>query len=197
MKRYRNASLLKNEVWRQVRDFPNYFVSSKARIFFIKKRGAQISQITKTGKCGYVYVFLQRNGVKKRFRLHRLVLMAFTNKWDTYEYCCHVNDIKSDNRLENLYWGTPAENSKDGVRNNKYLGGQDHPCSKLKKEDVLYIYKNYKRTAYHKSNAHEIAKKLNVKREMVTSIYSGKFWHKLHAEHFQTTTRLQKLRDGI
>lgn len=71
---------------------------------------------------------------------------------------------------------------------NRYMKNfmrDDHTFRNIKKEHALYIYKNYKRISHHKSNARAIAKKLNLTRQMVTSIYSGKYWSKLHAEHFK------------
>lgn len=49
--------------------------------------------------------------------VHRLVLLTFVGPCPTGKLACHRNDIKTDNRLVNLYWGTPVQNSKDANHN--------------------------------------------------------------------------------
>lgn len=66
---------------------------------------------------GYVYgtiKYVLENGTyeNRQKRIHILVAEAFLEK---PEGCCivgHRNNIKTDNRVENLYWTTPKENTK-------------------------------------------------------------------------------------
>jgi hypothetical protein len=66
--------------------------------------------------------------------------------------CAHRNDIKDDDRSENLYWATPSQNAQDAIRNGKMKPW--HPAlrptpeqrargerlpHKLTEEDVLEI----------------------------------------------------------
>lgn len=50
-------------------------------------------------------------------QVHRLVLDAFIGPCPAGMEGCHRNDVKTDNQLQNLYWGTPSENGHDRVRN--------------------------------------------------------------------------------
>lgn len=60
---------------------------------------------------GYHHVTLAINGISKRFRVHRLVAIAFIPNSDIKKiYINHRNGIRNDNRVENLEWCTPAEN---------------------------------------------------------------------------------------
>lgn len=74
-----------------------------------KFQSKAISKIT--NESGYVLATLCVDGRKKQFRVHRLVLMAFSpNALESNLDVNHINGIKSDNRLENLEWVTRSEN---------------------------------------------------------------------------------------
>lgn len=69
--------------------------------------------------CGIRYVGEEKNRSK---RVHRLVAEAFIPNPNNYDVVGHKNNIKSDNRVENLYWTTISENTKkayeDGLAKN-------------------------------------------------------------------------------
>jgi len=60
---------------------------------------------------------LSRNADYHRRYIHHLVLEAFVGPRPPGTECCHRNDIKTDNRLENLRWDTSSANMYDRVRN--------------------------------------------------------------------------------
>ncbi len=68
---------------------------------------------------GYPMVEL-RHGVNKRFRVHNLVAPVFLGPRPEGMSCRHINDVKTDNRVENLAWGTHAENMRDVVLNGRH-----------------------------------------------------------------------------
>lgn len=54
----------------------------------------------------------------------RLVCLAFHGDKPTdKDVCAHRNDVKDDDRPDNLYWATHAENMADARRNNCYRSG--------------------------------------------------------------------------
>ena len=96
------------EKWKQIQTHPNYEVSSEGRIR--NAATGYVLRCTKTGG-GYLKVNLG-NGSKSTQRVNRLVAFAFLG--DPPEgriYCHHINHDPADNRLENLEWVTPEENS--------------------------------------------------------------------------------------
>lgn len=66
---------------------------------------------------GYPQVSLSIRGRKKTFGVHQLMLRAFVGPDPEGCVGCHFNDVKTDNRLANLRWGTHQENSDDKFRN--------------------------------------------------------------------------------
>lgn len=92
--------------------------SSRTRAFKMVKRGRVLSPIFSAGY-SYPRVQLCRDGVVARRRVHRLVAEAFLGPRPDGMYVCHWNDDPTDNRLANLRYATPSQNSYDAVRNGR------------------------------------------------------------------------------
>lgn len=54
---------------------------------------------------------------KRRIRAHTLVMQTFMGYPEHGQIIRHKNDIKTDNRLENLEWGSKSDNYWDWVKN--------------------------------------------------------------------------------
>lgn len=74
---------------------------------------------TKTKGNNYVQVHLTKNKKQKRYLVHRLVAEAFIPNTQGKSQVNHINCIKYDNRVENLEWNTPRENTQHAIRNNR------------------------------------------------------------------------------
>lgn len=68
-------------------------------------------------KKGYLTVCLCKDGKYKHHRVHRLVAQAFIPNDDPKHktQINHINEDKTDNRVENLEWVTPKENTNWGT----------------------------------------------------------------------------------
>lgn len=97
---------------------------------------------------GYHYVYLCNEGVNKKFAVHRLVASAFLPNPDNFPNVNHKNEIKTDNRLENLEWCTTRYNLNYGTHNkrvsetlkkNGSVAGKNNPrARKVICEGVVY-----------------------------------------------------------
>lgn len=65
---------------------------------------------------GYHTVILARNGAKRNTATHRAVMLAFVGPRPDGMCIRHLNGNSTDNRLSNLTYGTPAENSQDSIK---------------------------------------------------------------------------------
>lgn len=70
-------------------------------------------------KDGYLQVQLNKNGRGKTFRVHRLVWMAFNGAIPENMQVNHVDEDKSNNRLENMNLMTCKENINFATRNQR------------------------------------------------------------------------------
>jgi DNA-directed RNA polymerase specialized sigma24 family protein len=81
------------------------------------------------------------DGVRKRRRyVHRLVLEAFVGRRPEGMVCCHNDGDPTNNRLDNLRWGTYRENEHDKLRHGTWLVGSQINA-KLTEEEVQEIRK--------------------------------------------------------
>lgn len=77
---------------------------------------------------GYLQIGLSgHGGVPVKKKIHRLVLEAFVGPCPPGEQTRHKNGHPSDNRIENLTWGTPSQNKWDKIRH-----GTDHHAKKTR-----------------------------------------------------------------
>ena len=75
---------------------------------------------------GYKVVKLSKDGISKAYKIHRLLAIVFLPNPKNYRCVRHLNDIKTDNRLDNLAWGTHGDNAHDAMRNGKFTSIERH-----------------------------------------------------------------------
>lgn len=105
------------EEWRSIPGHHPYEASNHGRVRNGKK--GNILKGALTGRKGDQYLTVYIGGGRKspRYKVHRLILLAFIGIPEEGKIACHRNDIRNDNRLDNLYWGTHSENTKDSILN--------------------------------------------------------------------------------
>lgn len=93
--------------------FENYSIDENGTVTNIKT--GKILKPWKSKK-GYLYISLSKGRTFHK-RLHRLLAQNFIPNPDNLPLVRHLNDIKIDNRIENLAWGTNSDNMKDMINN--------------------------------------------------------------------------------
>lgn len=107
---------MNNEVWKQITDYPNYFISNTGKIRNVKT-GRELQQYLMNN--GYLRISLCKNGKVKGFLAHRLVATAFIPNPDNLDTVDHINGIKTDNRTDNLQWLSHHDNASKFHREQK------------------------------------------------------------------------------
>lgn len=76
-------------------------------------------------------VNLCRDGRYTMKQVHHMVLEAFVGPCPVEGwYGCHRDDDPTNNALDNLYWGTPSENTEDCLRNGNHSMARKTHCHK-------------------------------------------------------------------
>lgn len=93
--------------WKEIADFPAYFVSSDGRIYSSKTKKIFCPGITRNG---YVIVHLRQGGKQYARYLHRLVATAFILNPENVREVNHIDGNKQNNAVSNLEWVTSSQN---------------------------------------------------------------------------------------
>ena len=131
------------EIFTRIKDYPRYVISSHGRAFRIRKKGlVELKRFV--GKNGYevvnVYPEGWREGDKHNITyVHRLIAEHFIENKTGCNSVRHLNDIKTDNTIENLRWGSKLDNARDAVRNGRVRSLENHGMAKLTNSQVLSI----------------------------------------------------------
>ena len=73
-------------------------------------------------KSGYIIITVYDQGIKKGYRKHRFIFECFNGKINDVKLVVdHINNIKTDNRLENLQLITQSQNLKKEHRKGEKL----------------------------------------------------------------------------
>lgn len=117
------------EVWKDIKDYDGFYQVSNLgnirSIGFTSKNGKYIIRknphVLKNGKDkdGYILSVLCKKGISRTVRVHRVVAEAFIENPDNLPQINHKNEIKSDNRVENLEYCTNIYNARYGTRNQR------------------------------------------------------------------------------
>jgi len=122
----------------------------------------------------YLSICLCKNKIKKIFRIHRLVAIAFIPNLKNKKTVNHKNGIKIDNWTGNLEWATHNEQMIHSVNNKLNPRGEKVGTHKLTKEQILEIRKKYK---WYECTQIMLAKEYNVSRQTIYQILSRRRWN--------------------
>ena len=129
-------------------------------------------------KKGYlVFDFRRRGG--KTLLVHRLVAEAFIPNPENKTQVNHINGIKTDNRVENLEWCNNGENQRHAFENKLQKCEFQHPNSKLKYEDIIYIKSNYQKGVLGKG-VRSLGKQFGVCDATIKQILQGKTYKNIN-----------------
>jgi hypothetical protein len=114
------------EIWKDVPNYEGIYQVSNLGNVKSLKFGKEKTLKKRSDKDGYLLFNLSKNGICKTNKAHKLVAIAFLNhKQCGYKVIVdHINNIKTDNRVENLQLITVRQNCSKDRKNktSKYTG---------------------------------------------------------------------------
>ena len=128
-------TLFGTEIWKPLPEWEGFYeISSHGQIRSVDRtlpdgrryRGKMLSPYSLPS--GYRKVNLARDGKRFPKYMHRLVLETFHGPCPEGMETRHLNGDRSDNRVENLKWGTPTENNLDIVAHGRHNEARKTHC---------------------------------------------------------------------
>lgn len=158
------------EQWKPVVGFERFYeVSNLGRVRSLHW-GAPRMLADVRSSSGYMVVSLRGNGNRSGVReVHRLVLEAFVGLPKLGQEACHGNAVRHDNRLENLRWGTRAENLRDMDAHGNRVRGEGIHNARLTEAMVRQIRASVEDDAI-------VAERLGVPKQCVYRVRKGISW---------------------
>ena len=134
-------------------DWSDYFISTFGNVYS-EKSGEMVKLKPGKDKGGYLNVKLRKEGKSYTKRIHRLVAETLIKRIKGKNEIDHINQIKTDNTVENLRWVNKRENSiNKGLQNNNKSGvkgvSYDNYYNKWRGE--INISKGKRKRKYFKS----------------------------------------------
>lgn len=114
----------------QVATFPGYYADMLGNIYNDKGRKLKPQVYSRPGKKDYYTITLMRDGKPHNVFVHRAVCLAWIGERPKeLPMIRHLNDIGTDNRPENLVYGTNSDNSIDSVINGTHAMARRTECN--------------------------------------------------------------------
>lgn len=113
---------MRTENWMSIEGYEGiYEISDLGRVRSLNYHRSGETRILKPGidRGGYLMVVLSKDGKRKTVKVHRLVATAFVPNMFGLNEVNHINEVKTDNREENLMWVDSKENDNWGSRNQR------------------------------------------------------------------------------
>ena len=164
------------EIWKSVVGYEGrYEVSNLGNVRSLPNRtrsGVRALSLNRF-KTGYLYVNLYSGTSEKRKALvHRLVAEAFIGTAPEGSEVCHNDGNRSNNRVENLRYGTRIENQADRLLHGTSAIGEQNSAAKLNEEEVIAILST--------DGTHsEVAAIYKVSPSLIAKIRRGEVWKHL------------------
>jgi hypothetical protein len=169
--------------YREVPGWLGYLVGDDGSIWSRRKRsaGASVVRLSLNG-CqwkrlngtvtdqGRIHVVLSPGS--KIFTVHSLVMLAFVGTRPKGMHICHWDGNPRNNRLPNLRYGTPRENSEDSARHGTRIKGAAQGAAKLNEARVLEMRRKYAQGR----TINSLAKEYGVSSSTAVHVLTGKSW---------------------
>ena len=164
-----NENITELEEWRDIPDWPGYRASSLGRI-----KGPRRFLKESIAPGGYLRVPLsdRPNGRRKMVFVHRLICQAFLGMCPRGKQVNHKNNLRHDNRADNLEYLTAKENCQYRRAHGTFPTGENNGRAKLTAEQAAEIRR--RRASGEKLKA--LANEFHVHQNTIWWIASGQTW---------------------
>lgn len=127
--------------WRPVPGYPGYTVSDDGQVRGVRPAGRNLKPLKGRGNSTRHQVALFRDGQAHFKQISVIVAWAFIGPKPTPDSVVrHLNDDPTDNRAENLAYGSYSDNANDAVKNGHHPGALKTECKHGHSLDQVNTY---------------------------------------------------------
>lgn len=128
--------------------YPGYHISKRGRIYSrwdvngkgILNKRYHLKQ-PHLNKNGRQVIGLSQPGIgKKNWLVHRLVALVYIPNPERLPYVCHKDNVPTNNRVENLYWGTQKDNMSQASRDGRMIQAKGEDSVHYKGTEIQRSY---------------------------------------------------------
>lgn len=189
-----------NEEWRPIEDFPRYQISNKGRVkSFTNPKKPKILRPHQL-KNGYLMVHLAKgeewgSNETECVRIHKLVADAFIPNPQNKCHVRHINQDRTDNRVENLKWVTREESNADPITKANRMAAIPQRIEKTSRPVLVYDENLTLLSAF--TSTAETARQLNLQQGNIVNVCSGSLKHYKHLIFSYTPLNSKEDRERI
>lgn len=170
----KNREFESSEIWRTVVTedgiYENYMVSNRGNIKSLNYNRTGKEKILKPWENrGYLCVMLFKNGKAKKYKVHRLVAMAFIPNVMCYDCIDHKDINKKNNNTSNLVWCTQKQNINNELTKNKMSNSHKGKSNTARSKKVICL-----ETGETFQSIIEVERRLNINNGNITTVCKGK-----------------------
>lgn len=165
--------MIDDKYWKDITGYEGLYKISQCGEIFSVRRNHIISPFLASG---YNEIVLSKNGVRKKWLVHRIVAGEFIVNEKGLPCVNHIDGNKLNNCVDNLEWCTYKENMKHAIETGLYkVWGSDNPASKLLEDEVRYIQGVYKK-GDKKFSAAALGRMFGVDPKTIWNIVNNRTW---------------------
>jgi len=149
----------------EINGFENYLIYPSGKVYSkVSKRYLKPT----LGNRGYFNVNLYKDGKEKKHQIHRLLALHFIENPDNKAFVDHIDQNKTNNKLNNLRWATDSENGQNRTfqKNNK-VGIKNISYHKTYN---IYVYKKTLRGLIHQKRFKTLEEAIEYKKNYEKNI---------------------------
>lgn len=126
--------------------FMGYYVSKTGSVYSRYVRGSrgklsnEFTPLIPKKRPKYYSVSLYRDGKSTKIFVHRLVALTYIPNPENKPCVCHKDNNRTNNRVENLYWGTYKENTQQCIQDGRFKPGGRDILDEFSINCLLYEY---------------------------------------------------------
>lgn len=136
----RNQVIYNRKLSHNIKNWPGYHISKRGRLYkYYPKRNLWML-MKGTISRNRTYHILRTDNKRTRIQASRLVALTWIPNPENKPCVCHKDNDRTNNRVENLYWGTYKENTQQCIQDGRFKPGGRDILDEFSINCLLYEY---------------------------------------------------------